>query len=159
MVHIDLSRTHIRVGIHNDNPYFARTGELWDVFCEDLRRVLWRYNGTLLYIVSGIGHHMSHWYLKKIRRGYHSINLETIQISLKCFPCWYISYKQHLIRQFTNPTDTFLVRVNLPVPRPGYSGKTGLISWLLVPWHIESLISSPAMDFTTWNIWIIAYHR
>ena len=30
-------------------PYLALTGELWDVFCEDLGENWLRYNGTALY--------------------------------------------------------------------------------------------------------------
>ena len=36
-----------------DTPYLALTGELWDVFCEDLGDNWLRYNGTALYIESG----------------------------------------------------------------------------------------------------------
>ena len=34
-----------------DNPNVTLTGELWDVFCEDLGENRPRYNGTALYIV------------------------------------------------------------------------------------------------------------
>ena len=32
-----------------DTPYFALTGEIWGVFCEDFEENWPRYNGTALY--------------------------------------------------------------------------------------------------------------
>ena len=41
-------RISIRVWATKDTPYFALTGELWDVFCEYIGEIWPRYNGTAL---------------------------------------------------------------------------------------------------------------